>query len=107
MRPKLTSSDFKTFSMNQNDLLDSPISFEEIKQAIWDCGGDESLGPDGYTYKVLKNKCKLLKHDIIRFISHFKAQGRFAKGYNSSFITLISKVKDLLNLYDYHINLIG
>lgn len=33
-RPKLISSDFKVLSMTQRDLLDAPISHEEIKQAI-------------------------------------------------------------------------
>lgn len=48
------------------------------------------------------------QHDVIRFVSYFEAHGQFAKGCNSSFITLIPKVKDQLSLGDYrHISLIG
>lgn len=49
-----------------------------------------------------------MKAEIIRNISHFESCGRFANGCNSSFITLIPKTKNPLNLGDYRpINLIG
>nr|KAJ0204712.1 hypothetical protein LSAT_V11C500243130 [Lactuca sativa] len=52
-----------------NDLLDSLIIVEEIKKAIWCHGGDKSPGPDGYTFKVLKQQWGIMQHDIIRPIN--------------------------------------
>lgn len=108
IRPKLISDEFKTLSSDQRRFLDEPITNVEIKQAVWSCGGDKSPGPDGYTFKVLKNKWEIVKYDIIHFVSYFETFGRLAKGCNSSFITLIPKIKDPLNLGDYRpISLIG
>ncbi|GKC17980.1 hypothetical protein Tco_1014762 [Tanacetum coccineum] len=32
---------------NKIEELECPISYEEIKKAVWDCGSDKSPGPDG------------------------------------------------------------
>ena len=61
VRPKFINPGFKTLSPAHCSILDAPISHEEIKQAIWCCGGDKSPGPDGYTLKVLKKKWDLIK----------------------------------------------
>lgn len=107
-RPKLISNLFKTLSSNQIDALDSPFLIEEVKQAVRNCGGDKAPGQDGYTFKILKNKWELIKYDLYRFARHFESYGCFARGCNSSFITLIPKVNDPLDLGDYRpINLIG
>nr|GFA97241.1 hypothetical protein [Tanacetum cinerariifolium] len=59
--------------------LESPISKEEIRTAVWGCGVDKSPGPDD-----------------------------FAIGCNSSFVALILKVLDPKVVSDYHlISLIG
>nr|GFA05728.1 transposon TX1 uncharacterized [Tanacetum cinerariifolium] len=44
------SSSYKTLSSEQSCLLDSSITLDEIKLAIWDCGSDKSPGPDGFTF---------------------------------------------------------
>ncbi|KAL7613388.1 hypothetical protein Lser_V15G07136 [Lactuca serriola] len=107
-RPKLISHLFKTLSAENVVLLDAPFTFEEVKQAIWSYGGEKASGPDGYTFKILKSKWDLIKADIFRFMKHFESHGSLARGCNSSFISLISKVKDPLHLGDYiPINLIG
>ncbi|GKB88582.1 RNA-directed DNA polymerase, eukaryota, partial [Tanacetum coccineum] len=35
-------------------LQDRDVSNEEIKKAVWDCGGDRAPGLDGFTFKFLK-----------------------------------------------------
>nr|GEW77410.1 RNA-directed DNA polymerase, eukaryota [Tanacetum cinerariifolium] len=67
--------------------IDSPslvkISKEEIKKEVWDCGIDESPGPDGFTFG-------------------------FIFGGNSSFIILIPKTPNANMVKDYRpISLIG
>ena len=42
-----------------------------------------------------------MKEDVIRYVRRFEATGTFSSGCNSSFITLIPKVKDLISLGDY------
>lgn len=49
-----------------------------------------------------------MKQDMVQFVAYFESSGRFATGCNSSFITLIPKIKDPLNLGEYRpISLIG
>ncbi|KAL4578043.1 hypothetical protein LXL04_014158 [Taraxacum kok-saghyz] len=43
----------------------------------------------------------MLKEDIGNFVKYFEEHGRLEKGCNSSFITLIPKIKDPLKLGDY------
>jgi len=81
---------------------------EEVKQAIWDCGSDKSLGPDGLNFKFIKQFWQLLKPDILRFLDEFFVHGVFPRGCNASFIALIPKVADPQFLNDYRpISLIG
>ncbi|GKE19113.1 hypothetical protein Tco_1426690 [Tanacetum coccineum] len=37
-------------SGDQVEDLERPISFDEIKRAVWDCGTNKSPGPDGFTF---------------------------------------------------------
>lgn len=38
-------------SPDQATILEHNISNDEIKRAVWDCGGDRAPGPDGFTFK--------------------------------------------------------
>nr|GEW28691.1 nucleotide-binding alpha-beta plait domain-containing protein [Tanacetum cinerariifolium] len=40
----------KTLTCDQHVELESDVSNEEIKKAVWDCGIDKSPGPDGFTF---------------------------------------------------------
>ncbi|GJY67390.1 RNA-directed DNA polymerase, eukaryota [Tanacetum coccineum] len=66
--------------------LESPISNEDIRTAVWGCGVDKSPGPDGFTFEFI----------------------HFVIGCNSSFVALIPKVLDPKVVSDYRpISLIG
>ncbi|GJV16573.1 RNA-directed DNA polymerase, eukaryota, reverse transcriptase zinc-binding domain protein [Tanacetum coccineum] len=39
-----------TLTYDQMVDLDSDVSREEVKRAVWDCGTDKSSGPDGFTF---------------------------------------------------------
>ncbi|GJU38233.1 RNA-directed DNA polymerase, eukaryota [Tanacetum coccineum] len=61
--------------------LESPISNDEIRTAVWGCGEDKSPGPDGFTFEFFRN---------------------------SSFVALILKVLNPKVVSDYRpISLIG
>ncbi|GJZ59819.1 RNA-directed DNA polymerase, eukaryota, reverse transcriptase zinc-binding domain protein [Tanacetum coccineum] len=40
---------FMTISLDQQTELESAVSKEEVKKAVWDCGSDKSPGPDGFS----------------------------------------------------------
>nr|GEV73253.1 RNA-directed DNA polymerase, eukaryota, reverse transcriptase zinc-binding domain protein [Tanacetum cinerariifolium] len=84
------------------------ITRDEIKRAVWDCGGDYALGPDGFTFKFFITFWDLLEEDVNRFVQDFFVSGSFLKGCNSLFIALIPKVSNATLVVDFHsISLIG
>lgn len=107
-RPKLINPQFKSISMMEAIRVESPISLDEVKAAIWDCGSEKAPGPDGFTFKFLKKYWDIIKGDVMNFVNHFERCGSFARGCNSSFIALAPKTKDPLSLNEFHpINLMG
>ena len=81
---------------------------DEVKVAVWECGSSKSLGLDGLNFKFIKEFWDGMKMDVLRFLDKFHANGCFPKGSNASFLALIPKVWDPLNLNDYiPISLIG
>jgi len=99
---------FHGIGQQQNDMLVGSFHEDEIRAVVWDCGSEESPGPDGLNFEFIKQFWKLLKPDISRFLDEFHANRIFPKGSNASFIALIPKVKDPQNLNEYKpISLIG
>ncbi|GJW56579.1 RNA-directed DNA polymerase, eukaryota, reverse transcriptase zinc-binding domain protein [Tanacetum coccineum] len=90
------------------DLLECNFTREDIKRAVWDCGGDRGPGPDGFNFKFFTTFWDLLEEDVVRFVHEFFRFGYFPKGCNSSFIALIPKVSNAKFVTDFWpISLIG
>jgi len=107
-RPKLRSNDFSSISQADQNFQEAPFTISEVKATIWACGNEKAPGPNGFTFDFLKKFWETLKTDIFVFVKFFEKWGRFSRGCNSSFITLVAKVKDPLNLSEYRpISLIG
>ncbi|KAL6554937.1 hypothetical protein OROGR_006195 [Orobanche gracilis] len=100
-RPPLRCPNPSRISNSCRDFLESGISVVEIKNAVWACGGEKAPGPDGFSFKFLKRFWSLLKDDITAFVRFFEQSGSFSRGCNSSFISLIAKVKGPLALGDF------
>ncbi|GJS44823.1 putative RNA-directed DNA polymerase, eukaryota, reverse transcriptase zinc-binding domain protein [Tanacetum coccineum] len=108
-----TSSSFDVgmpnhISCDQRELLERSFSQDEIKKAVWDCGGDRAPGPDGFTFSIFTTFWDILESDVIRFVQEFFFTSSFPKGCYSSFIALIPKVSNATLVTDFHpISLIG
>lgn len=108
IRPKLINSLFKKLQPDQSSYIEVAIMLEEIKPVVWCCGSEQAPGPNEFTFKLIKSKWETKKVDIVRYVKHFESFGNFSPGCNSSFITLVLKVKDITTLIDYRpISLIG
>ncbi|GKC43831.1 RNA-directed DNA polymerase, eukaryota, partial [Tanacetum coccineum] len=99
---------FKTLSDQDVSLLDAPFTNEEIKEAIWNCGGGMSPGPNEFTFKLKKHYWEIIGSEFIEMVKRFEIEGFLPRGSNSSFIALVPKCEDLLHIKDFrHISLIG
>ncbi|GJX58073.1 RNA-directed DNA polymerase, eukaryota [Tanacetum coccineum] len=88
--------------------LESPISNEDIRTAVWGCGVDKSPGPDGFTFEFFRKYWTVVGPDFCIAVKWFFDHGDFAIGCNSSFVALIPKVLDPKVVSDYRpISLIG
>nr|GEX99420.1 RNA-directed DNA polymerase, eukaryota, reverse transcriptase zinc-binding domain protein [Tanacetum cinerariifolium]GEY33101.1 RNA-directed DNA polymerase, eukaryota, reverse transcriptase zinc-binding domain protein [Tanacetum cinerariifolium] len=82
--------------------LDRFLIFEE------ECGSDKAPGSDGFSFAFVKRYWEILKLDILEFVSTFISSKTMPTGSNSSFITLIPKVSNPVNIKDFQpISLIG
>ncbi|GJW34624.1 putative RNA-directed DNA polymerase, eukaryota, reverse transcriptase zinc-binding domain protein [Tanacetum coccineum] len=88
-------------SSDQSKLLERKITRDEIKRAVWDCGGDRASGPNKFTFKFFTTFWDLLEEDVNRFVQDFFVSGSFPKGCNSSFIALIPKVSNATLVTDF------
>nr|GFC50220.1 RNA-directed DNA polymerase, eukaryota [Tanacetum cinerariifolium] len=48
----------------QADDLERPISSDDIRKAVWDCGDNKSLGPDGFSFEFFKKYWDLIGPDF-------------------------------------------
>ncbi|GJS70212.1 RNA-directed DNA polymerase, eukaryota [Tanacetum coccineum] len=98
----------KTLTFDQQVELESDVSNEEIKRAVWDCGTDKSPGPDGFTFGFYRRFWNLIENDVYDAVKYFFTYGVIPKGCNSSFIALIPKIPDANMVKDFRpISLIG
>ncbi|GJS65136.1 hypothetical protein Tco_0679700, partial [Tanacetum coccineum] len=67
-------------STDQSFDLERPFSTEEIKGAVWDCGSNKSLGPDGFTFDFYLKFWSLLEEDVVAAVNHFFLHGYCQKG---------------------------
>nr|GEX21369.1 cytochrome P450 [Tanacetum cinerariifolium] len=69
--PSFSSNLFKCIPLEQNSLLSNPFTTQEIKDVVWDCGGDKAPGLDGFSFKLIKKHWNLLGSDIVSYVHEF------------------------------------
>ncbi|GKV43679.1 hypothetical protein SLEP1_g50940 [Rubroshorea leprosula] len=67
---------FKQLNEEDNGWLEREVSAEEVKQAVWDCGGDKSPGPDGFSFHIIKSIWNVIEKDIVDFVQEFSRNGK-------------------------------
>ncbi|GKA98182.1 RNA-directed DNA polymerase, eukaryota [Tanacetum coccineum] len=107
-RARIQSSFFNRLSLDQSNELESEVSNEEIKRAVWDCGTEKAPGPDGYTFRFYRHFWYLIENDVYNAVKCFFRHGEIPKGCNSNFIALVPKIPDANLVKDFRpISLIG
>ncbi|GJW95792.1 RNA-directed DNA polymerase, eukaryota [Tanacetum coccineum] len=98
----------KQIHPDQQRELESEVTNEEIKKAVWECGTDKAPGPDGFTFGFFRYFWYLVEREVYNAVRYFFIHNDIPKGCNSSFIALIPKIMDA-NLVKYFrpISLIG
>lgn len=67
-----------------------------------------SPGPNGFSFGFIRKFWYLLKNDFQKLLDEFHGRGKFVKGLNPSFVTLIPKKDGAQRLHEFRpISLIG
>ncbi|XP_071688580.1 uncharacterized protein [Rutidosis leptorrhynchoides] len=103
-----TATEIFKLSTSQAMGLEEQFSGEEIWETVNGCANNKAPGPDGFNMRFFKKIWAIISDDLIEAIRGFWQNGTISPGCNSSFITLIPKVANPVNLNEYRpISLIG
>ncbi|KAJ9559867.1 hypothetical protein OSB04_005027 [Centaurea solstitialis] len=106
--PSLKMNRMKKLSVDEASFLERRISEEEVWEAINECGTNKSPGPDGFTIEFIKKFWDVIKNDLLSALHWVLEKGEFSGGCNASFLTLIPKVPNPMELNEFRpISLIG
>ena len=107
-RPSMDALQIRPLSYRQGTNLIKAFTLEEVKGEVWDCDNFKSPGPDGITFRFIKDFWDVMKDGLMRFLVEFHRNGKLTKGINNTFITLIPKVDNPQRLNDFRpISLVG
>ena len=88
--------------------LDRPFDEDEVFRVVHDFNGDKALGPDGFTMAFFQTCWCLMKTDIMNVFHNFHAHAVFEKSLNATFLALIAKKNDAVDVKDFRpISLVG
>ncbi|GJU36868.1 RNA-directed DNA polymerase, eukaryota [Tanacetum coccineum] len=84
-----------------NENLVTPVSLDEVKNAVWDCDSSKAPGPDGFSFAFVNKYWDYFEVDILEYVNIFLDTGSLPHGSNSSFFTLIPKVSNPIFIKDF------
>ena len=107
-RPKLDKLDFPILSNDDAGLLVRPFDEEEVVGVMKGFNGDKAPGPDGFPMAFFQVCWDIILYDIMEVIKYFHARGTFVTSLNATFLTLISKKTEAIEVKDFRpISLVG
>ena len=97
----LDDVDFSSISVEDASWLDRPFEEEEVFGVINDFNGDKVPGPDGFSMAFFQSCWCVLKTKIMVVFHNFHTQAVFEKSLNASFLALIPKKVDAVEVKDF------
>lgn len=92
---------FNSLSLEDSASLEAPFSELEIREAVWNCNGSKSPGPDGFSILFVKKCWNFIKEDFLSYFKDLHSGSFISKSITSSFLTLIPKSSNPIGLDDY------
>jgi hypothetical protein len=107
-RPTVEGLDFHSIGAGDSALLERKFDREEVSTVLKDLQGDKAPGPDGFSMAFFHKCWDIVGDDVMGFFEEFHTHCKFEKSLNATFIALIPKKRDALNIRDYRpISLVG
>lgn len=91
----------KTLDFNMKQSLIAEITFEEIKQAVFDIDDERCPGPNGFSSLFFKDTWEVTGEDVVRYVEEFFESGKLLKQWNHAFIALVPNSSHSNKVTDY------
>ncbi len=107
-RPTVEGLNFHFIGTEDRAHLERKFEREEVFTVLKDLKGDKAPGPDGFSMAFFHKCWDIVGDDVMGFFEEFYIHCKFKKSLNATFIALIPKKRDALNIRDYRpISLVG
>ena len=83
------------------ETLNTSISHEEIKKAIFSIADSKAPGPDGFSSRFFKAAWSIIGSDVCAAVSSFFESGSMLREINCTIIALVPKVPNPGSMHDY------
>uniref|UniRef100_A0A2N9EX59 Reverse transcriptase domain-containing protein n=1 Tax=Fagus sylvatica TaxID=28930 RepID=A0A2N9EX59_FAGSY len=100
-RPLLDGLHFSSISSDEAGWLERPFEEEEIFQAVSKINGDKAPGPDGFPMSFFHACWPILRAALLAVFSEFHEFGSFQRSLNTTFLTLIPKKTNDVEIRDF------
>jgi exonuclease III len=107
-RPLLDGLDFSMLSSGEAAGLERAFEEEEVLGVVQGFVGDKAPGPDGFPMAFFQSCWGVVKSDILKVLNYFHELGSFEKSLNATFLALIPKKSEAVEVRDFRpISLVG
>ncbi|XP_023924569.1 uncharacterized protein LOC112035982 [Quercus suber] len=106
--PTMDGLDFDCIEKEERLVLEKEFTKEEVLQVLREMKGDKAPGLDGFTIAFFHKCWSVVENDVMDFFEYFHWHSVFEQSMNASFLTLIPKKGNAVNIKDFcPINLVG
>ena len=107
-RPTVDGLDSASIGEDDMLFLEREFSKEEVSQVLAEMEGDKAPGPDGFTMAFFSKCWRVVEADVMAVFKHFHRYSVFERSLNASFLTLIPKNPNVVNIKEFQpISLVG
>jgi hypothetical protein len=107
-RPRVDRLSFSSIDAEESIWLEREFEEQEMWEVVRDLNGDKAPGPNGFTIAFFQKCWGVLKQDIMAVFSEFHNRRQFEKSFNATFVSLIPKKADAMDVKDFRpISLVG
>ena len=100
--------DFACIGEEERVSLEKEFSEAEVIQVLREMEGDKAPGRDGFIMAFFHKCWIVVEKDVMDFFDYFHRHSMFERSMNASFLTLIPKKRNVVNIKDFRlISLVG
>jgi len=104
----ITNLGLLRLSVEKSKELVKEVTIEEIEEAFMSCDPTKAPGYDGFNLKCLKHVGPAVGAEFSRCILNFFEEGKLPAGLNTTWVTLLPKKKDAIDITDFRaISMVG